>query len=457
MLKSLKRLFGRGKHAADGAAAPTTPQPAEPPAPPRATPDPLDAGPPPLTEPLPERPDAPATAPVTEPAAEDPSASPRDPSAIERVLTELAADPAEKAAATGPLSVPAIWRRPRANRMFHEALPPLVIAAMTGRRLRNAPAVAEEERLLAGAELSDKISGGLVHVWGAGVAGMRPAPRAAAPRFTAPETGALFVHAARGPETAAALDAAGLDAPSVFGDPIWFAPRLFDLEGVEKTVELGVLRAARPGRDDAAEAPSEPAPSAEIGPVRFIDLDCAPTIEAWTAKAREIARCKRVLNTVAAMTPFLEAMRLPNALTAPGRGGGKRIALDDPTISPLARDLFGGLGETDALLYQTRPRAEIDYDDVIAAIDALWRPCAYDPGPFFEAAPFEVTVDLADPRWPCPGSLAEAEAGEASTPSPSGLPPEAAPNGRVAPKRSADREAEPGSDQPVTRPGSTGP
>lgn len=313
-----------------------------------------------------------------------------------------ASDAAPVEAVDPDAPIPMLWRPMAARRAFPVALAPLVIAAMSGRRVRHARFDGAEERLLAGGAFPKGLQGGIVHVWGGGLSVKHATPADEDLRF----------HAVRGPMTAAAMTEAGYFAPAVFGAPLWFAPRLFDLAEVERTVEIALLRPPRIGKQAPAAGPDpqEEIPDTLRDFVTVIDLETEPSFDAWSAKAREIAGCKRILNAAPAMAPFLEALALPNLSVVNGARRAVTRATQDPESGlPIElADLYAGFGLDKLTVYRTPARREIDWAHAIEAIDAHWRPVDYDPRPFFDAAPFDVVVDLNEARWPCAATLSEA-------------------------------------------------
>ncbi|MEO1328895.1 MAG: hypothetical protein AAFW46_04475 [Pseudomonadota bacterium] len=332
--------------------------------------------------------------PIASPLAAKPQAGEQD--ASEPVATDGALEP-----------LPLIWRNQAAQKTFDAALPPLLIAALTGRPVKLASFKSKAERLLAADVAPPRLQRGVIHAWGVSVPGLRQAGDGPA-GFVAPEETEFQIASVRGPESAAAFAAAGVATPDVMGDPLWLAPRLFDLSGVEKTVEIGFLR--RP-RDGDEPHPHDEIPAEFQSAVKIIDLACEPTREAWTAKAREIAACKRILCEAPAMSAFIEALGVPNAALVQGGGGGLPVSFELPWIECPGdlKDIYAGLGAEGLLAFRNRGREPIDWEAAIDAIDAHWSPVSFDPTLLLASAPFDIVVSLEDATWECPASLEAAQ------------------------------------------------
>ncbi|MCI4660697.1 MAG: hypothetical protein MRY63_02595 [Neomegalonema sp.] len=308
-------------------------------------------------------------------------------------------------------TVPLHWRREEGLATFPEALSPLIVAAIAGRNIKYVTNATPVERMTAIGTLGSNVSQGTVHVWGAGFVGS-PETRMQTPRGFVPPSGTQYaIYALRGPFSSAMMRVNGIETQPIYGDAAWFAPKVLPFDQSEKSYELGVvvqraadaertltdgtvLRRYGIGRDYASD-------------VTLIELDCAPTLSALRAKAREIGACRRIISNCPQIMPVIEALGIPCASFAPGYSGSERSSIfdDDGLIPDRIRDFYAGIGAGTALLYRQKLDEATDWDMVIAGIDANWMPSEYDPAAFFNEFPMPTQVALDAPRWPLPASI----------------------------------------------------
>lgn len=315
---------------------------------------------------------------------------------------------------TPPLPVywpadPAGRARTRRAPTFDALLAPLVIATIAGRGTRRAPVESEEERLAASFTIDARFTGGVVHVWGAGVAGDRGSRDRRPNGFKMPSSAKWAVYATRGPFSAAMLRAVGVEAPEIYGDPLWFAPRILPFNE-PKTVEVGVLppsgfrqlAAVQRASMRRFEIPADVADDVEL-----IDFSCAPTLSAMTELARRLGRCKRLIVSEPSQLALAVALGVPTALFTRGGGGLMHPRIDDDLVSipATARDLMAGYG-AERLLVCRQPTGEpTKWEQVATMMDANWERPPYNPSRFFSAFPTEPAVDPFDPQWAIPDGV----------------------------------------------------
>lgn len=172
-----------------------------------------------------------------------------------------------------------------AHENFGDVIGPLIVAALASEQPATSPA-----RLLSVGSILHAAERGDV-VWGTGLNAKlhRPLPR---------DVSSLDVRAVRGPLTRAALVAAGVTVPTVFGDPALLLPRAFPhvLEWTQtKTRDVTVI----PNLNDLAEYQGDP---------RTI----SPLEDVWTV-VRAIAESSLVVGS------SLHALVIADALGVPGR------------------------------------------------------------------------------------------------------------------------------------------
>ncbi|MDQ0467178.1 polysaccharide pyruvyl transferase family protein [Labrys wisconsinensis] len=291
-----------------------------------------------------------------------------------------------------------------------DALSAVIVCVMSGRPIARTNFHRDAERLVAVGTIAHAMKFGTVHLWGTGLDATRNAVNPETRRYVRPPDTVFRVHAVRGPRTAAVLRAEGIAVPEAYGDPVWFLPRIFPMDGVEKTHELGVILHLSELERQTPEAGAQAAfrryriPEALAGKIRIINTLSAPTLEALRAKTREIAACRRILSTSFHGMVIAEAYGIPCAWFAP-HGDGP-VTLDardsDAMMDHRLRDFYSGTRRPRFLAYGQDRVEETDWKAAIAAIDAGHVPADVDPTGLFEAFPVPHAVRLEDPVWPLP-------------------------------------------------------
>ncbi|MEO0821194.1 MAG: polysaccharide pyruvyl transferase family protein [Pseudomonadota bacterium] len=312
---------------------------------------------------------------------------------------------------SGP-SLPLSWAAGRSGDGFAnigDALSAVVVSGLSGLPVLHTPAACERERLAAVGTIGHLQCGGRVHVWGTGFDAARN-PVAAEERYAPPPQTELVVHATRGPFSAAVLRRHGVQAPEVFGDPVYLLPRIFPLDDVEKTHELGVvlhlteIEPRNPTGMPKEVFPRYTVPEALSGTVRLINMYADSSMEAFEAKLAEIASCRRILSTSLHGLVIADAYGVPSAWFGFYGTGLDRIDLLDPRqrIDHRMRDLYAGIGLAEVPIFSTPRHTETDWDAAIAAFDDGIETTGFDPTPLLEAFPGPLAVSPADNRWPVP-------------------------------------------------------
>ena len=299
--------------------------------------------------------------------------------------------------------VPIWWPPEGAGAVFTDAVAPIIVAAMSGRSLRRVPLSTADERMIAGATVAPGFTGGSLHVWGSGAAGSKETRMKTPVGFTRLDNLEVAVYATRGPFSANMFNAVGIEAPAVYGDPIWFAPKVLSFEDVPKDIELGVV--PPPSSDPSGASTLKTRyeiPTSLRGTVELIDLSCDGSMASLQAKAFDIARCKRIITAAPHLVPLAEALNLPVAVFGVIGRGAKRVRVDDDEVlfPARARDAYAGMGAETALVYRQPFDEETDWEAVIGSVDQMWRPVRFDPAPLFDAFPTDVVVPFESPRWP---------------------------------------------------------
>lgn len=306
-------------------------------------------------------------------------------------------------------AVPLSWVRssrdiPLAN--LGDALSPLVVSVLTGRPVVHRAFTSRERRLVAVGTIGQAQSAGSVHLWGTGVDRTRRGFGNLDDAFAAAPGVEYVAHAVRGPFTQRTLLAQGIDAPSVYGDPAWFLPRILRPE-VEKTHELGVIPHISELDGPAAEARfaagkrrylAEEAPS-----VRLISTYHEPSWAGFLGKLREILSCRRIVSTSFHGLLLADAYRIPCLYFPTGAGGLTRFGIDgafDRAVDHRFADFYRGAGRTALWAYAQPVEAPTRWDEVIRAVDRAWEPLNHTGEGLFAAFPLARAVDFADADWP---------------------------------------------------------
>jgi hypothetical protein len=313
----------------------------------------------------------------------------------------------------------------------------MLVAAMTGLPVRHRAFVSDRPRLAAVGTIGHGFRGGDAHFWGTGFdAGLDPTTGRA--RWSAPADTRIAVHALRGPRSAELLRLNGIDTPEIFGDPGIFVNRLFPMDRVRKTHDLGVvlhmselrdgLRPRPPARSrpwwmafsrptvdavasggpdaDAEGSINRPEhrryelPSGE-GRVRLIEMYVEPTLDAVAAKLAEIASCRTILSTSLHGLVFAEAYGVPCAWFGFGEGGVQDVDLldDAAQIDHRVLDLYTGRGLRRLTVCHAPREQPSDWSRLIRDLRGLSAP-VLDAEALFDAFPGPRAVRFADPVWP---------------------------------------------------------
>jgi hypothetical protein len=302
-------------------------------------------------------------------------------------------------------------KQPHAN--LGDALSPLIAAAISGVHIRPTAFEQDCERLAAVGTIGHGLRNGCVHLWGTGFDATRNPVDRSLGRYTLPPRTGFRVHALRGRKTASLLRACGLDVPDVYGDPVWFLPRIFPMQEVRKTHELGVvLHISELTRPDPSSAALDiykryDVPEGLADKIRIINTYVPPTIAALEDKVREIVACRRILSTSFHGLVIAETYGIPCAWFGTYAGGVREFDANDESvhIDHRVRDFYSGT-DRPALLAVCQDRSvETNWMEAIDALDQKYVPAQYDPSPLFAAFPVTPAVSLTDPIWPLPKGL----------------------------------------------------
>lgn len=301
------------------------------------------------------------------------------------------------------LIVPLTWAGtttsvPYAN--LGDALSPVTVSALSGIRCEIRSFHAHQPRLAAVGTIGHNFKNGVVHFWGTGVDSKRNPVDPSLPRYTRPDNTEFHVHALRGPFSRRTLVEQGIEAPEIYGDPVWFLPAIFPA-AAEKIHDLGVivhiseLERMAPSSPTVANFRRYHVPPALAGRIIVIDTLTEATIAGLARKIAEITACRRIVSTSLHGLVIAETYGIPCLyFSTAGRGALLLDLTDDETrVDHRVRDFYGSVGRWQLTAFgQPRPDPS-DWEEVIGAVDDFWRPLDWDPRPFLDAFPLPLRFD----------------------------------------------------------------
>ncbi|WP_165927764.1 polysaccharide pyruvyl transferase family protein [Rhizobium sp. BK376] len=325
----------------------------------------------------------------------------------------LSTNPDERAGSSIRLSW--VWTtatHPDAN--LGDALSAVIVSAMSGLKVERASFGQPVERLAAVGTIGHAQHGGKIHLWGTGF-DLKRNWKGALSAYEIPANTELVVHGVRGRRTATALRKLGLQVPDVFGDPVWFLPRVFPFEHREKDCELGVivhiseLDTATAVASVRANLARYDIPPSLTSSIRIINTYTPPTLEGLRDKVREIASCRRILSTSLHGLVIAETYGIPCAWFANQKGSSGFISIEgDRPIDHRMIDFYSGVDRDCVLSYVQPMQSTTDWDQAMRFLDAHWSPLAYTGERLFDAFPLDRVVKFERQRWKARPGLLEA-------------------------------------------------
>ena len=314
------------------------------------------------------------------------------------------------------LSVPLSWvattsEHPHAN--LGDALSAVVVAAIAGVPVRRAAFDDASERMVAVGTIGHAQKNGILHFWGTGMdATLNPVDRSIR-QYIRPQNTEFVVHGVRGRKTQAVLRGQGIKVPDVYGDPVWFLPRIMPMNHVKKTHELGVILhiselASMDPQSGVKEALKRyNIPPSLAGSIRLINTYTAPKVDAFAAKVEEIVSCRRIISTSLHGMVIAETYGIPCGWFGTYEGGRLLLDVDDPEnrIDHRIRDFYSGVGKPGVIAFCRDRSLETPWEDVITWIDETWQPLRYDGRALFDAFPVPQAVSFDDPQWSVSGDV----------------------------------------------------
>lgn len=301
-----------------------------------------------------------------------------------------------------------VWttgEHPDAN--LGDALSAVMVSAISGLKIEPAAFNQDKERMTAVGTIGHAQNGGKVHVWGTGF-DLKRGPTGALGEYGVPDNTELVVHAVRGRQTAAGLRKLGVEVPDVFGDPVWFLPRVFPFAGLKKTVELGVIvhiseldeATARASVRKNLERYNIPPELAQD--IKIINTYTGADIPGMRDKIEEIVSCRRILSTSLHGLVIAETYNIPCAWFSTNHGASGFLPIDGTrSIDHRMIDFYGGADRDVVLSYLHPLHQETDWEKAMAFIDNHWQPMSYTGEGLFNAFPLPRAVRFKDKVWAC--------------------------------------------------------
>ncbi len=295
--------------------------------------------------------------------------------------------------------------QPYAN--LGDALSPIIVSTLSHLPISRRNFDSQRPRLCAVGTIAHGQKNGSVHVWGTGMdRTINPAKAGAA--YSKPENTDFTIHATRGPFTADVFRREGLVAPDVYGDPVWFLPKLFPRPQTPPRYELGVilhlteLDAYTSTASARAVFERYRIPEALGDAVRLISPITDRSLGAMEVRLSEILDCKRIASTSLHGLVIAETYGLPCIWFAPFPGGGRvaNLADDECKVDHRMRDFYAGVGKWSLPIFASDRSLRTDWSALITWIDDHYLPCDFEGHALFEAYPLPKAVSLEDERWP---------------------------------------------------------
>ncbi|MFB2551232.1 polysaccharide pyruvyl transferase family protein [Ensifer soli] len=277
-----------------------------------------------------------------------------------------------------------------------DALSPVIVSMLSGLPVRHVNAKSDSVRMAAVGTIGQMFAGGDVSFWGTGTSPHKNPNQHTEEKvlYTRPADTRITAYATRGPFSRRIL-APDATNPAVYGDPLWLLPRFHDAPK-EKTHDLGVILHLSELDDRAYDAhPKDDSkrhriPADLAGSVKLINTVTPVTIAALRERLDEILACKRIVSTSLHGMVFAESYGIPCLYFSPRsrQAGLGRIELEaEEGLDLRFVDLYGGLGETVLDVWYQPRREETDWDALIRAIDATWRPKVLDEERLIDSFP----------------------------------------------------------------------
>ena len=295
-----------------------------------------------------------------------------------------------------------------------DALSAVVVSTIAGRAVAHADFDSPAERLAGIGTIAQEQRNGIVHLWGTGLDGTVNIGNPALGRYEVPEGTTIVAHAVRGPGSAHALRRAGVDCPSVYGDPAWFLPKIFPASefAAEPRYELGVichiseLEAHNPEAGAAPRFLRYAIDEGRAHQVKLINTFCEPTLDSMRAKVAEILSCRRILSSSFHGLVIPLTYGIPALYFGFGNAGFDVIdAADTDRVDHRFSDFFRGIGMNQLPCILSERKEPSDWDALMRIVDRESFKLNFSGRDLFAAFPGPKAVSLDAAKWPVPEAL----------------------------------------------------
>lgn len=300
-------------------------------------------------------------------------------------------------------ALPLGWVRPTAHAPYPnlgDALSPIVASALSGLPIAKCDFDTNVERLVSVGTIAHVQRNGCIHMWGTGLDSSN---------YKALPSDTIFaIHAMRGPQSADSLRGLGIPAPEVYGDPVWFLPKILPRKQEEPKWDLGVIVHISELIEQAPSAWVDAAfkrydiPNGLSQSVKIINTFTENNLNAIFAKIDEILSCKRIASTSFHGMVIADTYRIPCAWFGPRHGGAALVdprAKDDLLDHRIA-DFYAGTSVQRLPAYCHPRDVATDWEVLMRWIDGAWSPVDYDATPLFSAFPVSSVCSFDDEIWP---------------------------------------------------------
>lgn len=271
-----------------------------------------------------------------------------------------------------------------------DALSPVMVAALSGKKITRLPMRAENCRMASTGSILHGFVGGEVHVWGSGISPSHNPMTKQDSGWVLPDNTNIIVHALRGHHTLKVLEKGGMsfDICPAFGDPVILLRRLYDppVSGDDNKYELGII--LHLSEVDGRELTAGPKffvryqlPRHLQDSVCFINTLTPVSTNGLRDKINLICSCKRIISTSFHGLLLAEIYDIP-CLYIGKYGDGlfsAECTLDNPSkIDTRVLDFFMSLGVSSRYCYGSDPETPTDWDSLLNIIDLCWEPIGLD-------------------------------------------------------------------------------
>ncbi|MEM9762207.1 MAG: polysaccharide pyruvyl transferase family protein [Pseudomonadota bacterium] len=262
-----------------------------------------------------------------------------------------------------------------------DALSPVMVSLVSGRAVRRVPFVGNTERMVAIGTVGQAVRRGSSAIWGTGCSPWAN-PLESGPKrpYTPPADTRFTLHATRGPFSARLLSGGAAQALP-YGDPAMLLPRFYAPQRRPRYA-LGVVLHL----SELADRSFEARPNAGLARyqlngatgIRLITMVAPPGSAAIRAKIDELLDCERIVSTSLHGIALALAYGIPCLYLSAARGKPCLMSAElDPSGTGSIRgvnarfpDLYAGLGQSRMVWWRQAKDREMDWEALMAAVDA---------------------------------------------------------------------------------------